>query len=121
MRTLLLLTVAAAALLAQAVGNWRAEFDTQVGTMKYRYTFQVDGVKLTGKAAVEFPDGKRESAITEGLVKGDKIQFVEMFQFQGQDIRIEYAGVVKGDEIKFTRQVGSYATEEFTAKRVTGQ
>ena len=34
---------------------------------------------------------------------------------------VEGAGVLKGDEIKFTRQVGSYATEDFVAKRVTGQ
>lgn len=121
MTRILLLSLAAAALLAQVAGQWRAEFDTQVGAMKYRYTFQVDGAKLTGKAAVETPEGKRESAITEGLVKGDKIQFVETLQFQGQDIRIEYTGVVKGDEIKFTRQVGSYATEDFTAKRIKSQ
>jgi hypothetical protein len=118
---ILLLTLAAATLLAQVAGNWRAEFDTQVGTMKYRYTFAVDGAKLTGKAAAETPEGQRESAITEGLVKGDKVQFVETLQFQGQDIRIEYTGILKGDEIKFTRQVGSYATEDFIAKRVTGQ
>ena len=81
--------------------------------MKYRYTFQVDGAKLTGKAAAETPEGKRESAITEGLVKGDKIQFVETLKFQGQDIRIEYAGVIKGSRERAVEIAASlHKTEE---------
>jgi hypothetical protein len=34
-------------------------------------------------------------------------------------VRITYTGKVAADEIKFTRKVGDFATEEFTAKRVT--
>ena len=44
--------------------------------------------------------------------------FVENISFDGNAIRIEYKGKVAGDEIKFTRQVGEFATEEFVAKRV---
>ena len=35
-------------------------------------------------------------------------------------MRIEYAGQVAGDQIKFTRKVGDIATEAFIAKRVKG-
>jgi hypothetical protein len=41
-----------------------------------------------------------------------------MLKFEGQDLRIEYTGKVSGDQIKFTRKVGEFATEEFVAKRV---
>ena len=41
-----------------------------------------------------------------------------MLDFQGSAIRIEYSGVIAGDEIKFTRKVGDFATEELVAKRV---
>ena len=36
----------------------------------------------------------------------------------GMDIPVDYTGeIVSADEIKFTRQVGEFATEEFVAKR----
>jgi len=38
--------------------------------------------------------------------------------FQGMDIRIEYSGKINGDEMKLTRKVGEFATEELVAKRV---
>jgi hypothetical protein len=33
-------------------------------------------------------------------------------------LRIQYTGTVSGDEIAFKRQVGGFATEEFTATRI---
>jgi len=35
---------------ADITGQWRAEFDTQIGVQNYVFTFQTDGDKLTGKA-----------------------------------------------------------------------
>jgi hypothetical protein len=95
-------------------GKWTAEFDTQIGMQKYTYEFHVDGTTVTGKAINEHG----QAAITEGKIDGDSITFVEMFNFNGTDIKITYTGKIKGDEIKFTRQVGDFATEELTAKRV---
>ena len=43
---------------------------------------------------------------------------MENVKFQDMDIRIEYKGKIAGDEIKFTRQVADFATEEIVAKRV---
>jgi hypothetical protein len=50
-------------------------------------------------------------------VKGEEISFVETLKVQGQELRAEYKGKVSGDEIRGSRQVGSYGTEEFVAKR----
>ncbi len=94
-------------------GKWTAEFDTQIGVQKYTYEFHVDGAAVTGKAINEHG----ETAITEGKVDGDSISFVEMLNFQGNDLRITYTGKISGDEIKFTRNVADFATEELTAKR----
>jgi uncharacterized protein len=38
--------------------------------------------------------------------------------YQGMDIRIEYSGKIAGDELKLTRKVGEFATEELVARRV---
>jgi len=50
-------------------------------------------------------------------VKGDEISFVETLKIQGQELRSEYKGKISGDEIRGSRQVGSYGAEEFVAKR----
>jgi opacity protein-like surface antigen len=118
-RRFLVLTALALAFLftayaADATGKWAAEFDTAIGVQKYTYDLKVDGSKLTGKAISQFG----ETDIREGKVNGDEIWFVEMLKFEGQDLRIEYSGKVSGDQIKFTRKVGEFATEEFVAKRV---
>jgi len=95
-------------------GKWTAEFDTPIGLQKYTYEFHVDGATVTGKATNE----RGETAITEGKIDGDTITFVEALSFNGMDIKIEYTGKIAGDEIKFTRKVGDFGTEELTAKRV---
>jgi hypothetical protein len=109
-----LVLLAVCPLLAQSVaGTWTASFDTQIGVQNYTYTFQVGNGKLTGTAKSQFGETK----ISEGVVKGDEISFVENLDFQGQALKITYKGKVSGDEIKFTRQVGDVATEELVAKR----
>jgi hypothetical protein len=58
--------------------------------------------------------------ITEGKAVGNDVSFVENVKFQDQEVRIEYTGKVAGDEIKFTRKVGDFATTEIVAKRDKG-
>ena len=98
---------------ADISGKWTASFDTQIGVQNYTYDFKVDGEKLTGTAKSQFGEGP----IIEGSVKGDDITFVENLDFDGQQVRITYTGKIAGDEIKFTRKVGDFATEELVAKR----
>lgn len=110
----LLALAVSAAFGADLSGKWKASFDTQIGVQNYTYELKVDGEKVTG--AAESEHGK--AAIEEGKISGDVVTFVENLEFQGNKIRVEYKGVVAGDEIKFTRKVGDFATEELVAKRV---
>jgi major membrane immunogen (membrane-anchored lipoprotein) len=108
-----LAAVGAAAYAADVTGKWTAAIDTQIGVQNYTYDFKVDGEKLTGIAKSQFS----ESPIAEGSVKGDEISFVENLKFEGQEVRVVYKGKIAGDEIKFNRQVGEFASEDFVAKR----
>ena len=109
----LLLPLAAGA--ADITGKWTASFDTQIGQQNYTYTFEVKGTALTGKAKSD----NGETEIKDGKVEGDTVTFVENLNFQGMDIRIEYTGkIVSADEIRFTRKVADFATEELVATRV---
>jgi hypothetical protein len=97
-------------------GAWSASFDSQIGRQDYTYQFQQKEEKLTGKAS----SANGESDIQGGKVEGTKVTFVENFQYQGMTIVISYSGtIVSRDEIRFTRQVGKFALEEFVARRIT--
>ena len=108
-----LAAVGAAAYAGSASGKWTAAIDTQIGIQNYTYDFKVDGEKLTGSAKSQFS----ESQLAEGSVKGDEVSFVENLKFEGQEVRVVYKGKIAGDEIKFNRQVGEFASEDFVAKR----
>ena len=45
------------------------------------------------------------------------MSFTENLDFNGNPLVITYTGKISGDEIKFTRKVGDFATEEVVAKR----
>ena len=114
--------VAGLARAGDITGTWQSEFDSQIGVQKYVFTFKVEGEKLTGTAAGDRSGNKSSVAIQQGKVTKDSVYFVETLNFQGQDLVIEYTGKVTGDnEIKFTRKVGDFATEEIVARRVPGK
>lgn len=102
---------------AEVTGTWKAEFESQIGLQKYLYTLRQDGTVVTGKAASEIGEQKRETELKEGKVEGDKISFVELLEFQGNEIRIRYSGTISSNELKLTREVGTIAREEIVAKR----
>jgi hypothetical protein len=100
---------------ADISGTWKASFDTQIGQQNYTYTFVAKDKTLTGKIQSEMGG---TTDIVDGKVDGDRVSFVEIFKFQDMEIRITYSGkVTSADEIKFTRQVADFATEELVAKR----
>jgi hypothetical protein len=102
---------------ADITGQWKASFDTQIGVQKYVYEFKTEGAKITGKASFERENGKGEIDLKEIKLAGDDISFMEPFGFDGQEIRIDYQGKVSGDEMKLTRRVGEFATEQVVARR----
>jgi hypothetical protein len=100
---------------ADVTGRWTAKFSTQAGDQEYTYDFVVKGTALTGTAKGNLLG---ETVISEGKVDGDKVSFVENAKFMDMPIRIEYTGTVSSnDEIKFTRKVADFATEELVARR----
>jgi hypothetical protein len=99
---------------ADITGKWTASFETAIGTQTYTYDFVVKSGVLTGHAKSNLGEGD----LSEGKVDGNKVTFVEMLKLEGMEIRIDYTGqIASADEIKFTRKVGDFATEELVAKR----
>lgn len=106
---------------ADLAGKWNAEFDTQIGIQKYAYNFTGEGDKLTGKATYDHSMGQGENELKEIKVTGDDVFFVENINVPDMTIRVTYTGRITGDELKLTRQVGEFATEQVVAKRVKAE
>ena len=102
---------------ADLAGKWTAEFDSQIGVQKYLFEFKVDGDKLSGKATFDHSMGKGDTVLKDIKVSGDSITFTEPMKFNDSEIAIAYTGKIDGDEIKLTRTVGDFATEQLVAKR----
>jgi len=115
--TLLSLGLPCFALAADVTGAWKSEFDSQIGLQKYTYTLKQDGTNLTGRANSEVGERKRETELKDGKVTGEKISFVEMLNFQGNDIRITYTGTISSNVMKLTREVGTFAKEDIVVTR----
>jgi hypothetical protein len=96
-------------------GEWQATWNTAIGTMNCHYTFKADVNVLTGKVVAEMNENKTETEIADGKIEGDKITFTWVYN---NDVQMFSTGIVDEDEIKLTRQVGSYGTEEAVATRI---
>jgi len=106
------------ALAEDVSGTWKAEFDTVRGLQRYTFTFKQDDAGLSGRASVEL-DGETREAELEGIkIEGDTVSFVEVLEFQGNELRITYSGKLSDGQIRFTRQVGDFSMLEAVAKRV---
>ena len=104
---------------AELLGRWTAEFDSPIGVQKYVYEFQKSGEALSGQATYEHSMGKGTVDLQNLKVDGDKITFEEPLNINGEKITITYSGTLAGDELKLTRVVGNFGTEQLTAKRAT--
>ncbi len=106
---------AIAAYAADVTGKWVAQVPGRGGQMQdVTFNFNVSGEKLTGTVTTP----RVENPISDGKIEGDTISFVQVVNFNGNEMKILYKGTVAGDEIKFTRQrEGGNRTSEFTAKR----
>ena len=121
LRPLALLALFLAAVLpsvaADLAGKWLAEFESPIGVQKYVYEFKLEDKKLTGQATHDHSMGKGTVQLKNVKVDGSKVSFSEPLSIDGNEITIAYSGTLAGDELKLTRNVGEFGTEQLTAKR----
>jgi hypothetical protein len=102
------------ALAADFNGKWTADFTTPRGAQTLTFDFHVDGTALTGKVT----SARGDADIQEGKIDGDNISFVQVLNFNGNEMKIVYKGKIDGDQIKLTRQSGDRPAMDIVAKRV---
>jgi hypothetical protein len=110
---LLLALGSVGALAADFNGKWTADVETPRGTQNITLELHAVGTTLTGK--ITTPRG--DTDIQDGKIDGESISFVQVMNFNGNEMKIVYTGKADGDTIKFTRQVADRPAQDFVAKR----
>ena len=111
---LVLTAFAISAFAGDVSGKWKYSFTTPNGdSRESSMTLKAEGAKLTG--TMEGRGGSVE--IQEGKVDGDNISFVVVRNFNGNEVKINYKGALKGEDLKLTMGFGDREME-ITAKRV---
>ena len=107
------------------VGKWKAEFVTGIGKQRYTFEFKLEDGKLAGKAIGERQMGTNEVKLVDFKTDKDEISFIEPLRLPDRrdttrtnEVRIEYKGKLKDDEIKLHRNVTDIAEYDIVAKRV---
>jgi hypothetical protein len=118
--TLALLALPAAAADSVA-GKWNASVDSPNGPFPLVFEFAVDGGKLTGTLQNDFIGS---IPIQDGTVKGNDVAFKLTITIEGApEMKINYTGTVKGDELALTSKFegappgGGPAEQSLTATR----
>lgn len=92
----------AGAAAADIDGKWTAQAPGRQGATEVTFNFSAAGGKLGGTVAAAFM-GNTE--IQDGRISGDEINFKQVIQRGARKIILKYKGIVKGDEIEFTREM----------------
>ena len=101
---------------ADVTGKWTAETQGRDGSKReVTMNFKADGSKLTGTVG----GAMGETEITDGKIDGNNLSFSMVREFNGNQMKLNYAGMVEGDTINFkvSRDGGGGPQREFTAKR----
>lgn len=93
---------AAGASAADIDGKWTAEAPGRRGRTEMTFHLKADNGKLTGTVANAFM-GNTE--IQDGKISGDEITFKQVIARGARKMTFKYKGIVKGDEIEFTREM----------------
>jgi hypothetical protein len=103
---LALLLVAGVALAADVDGKWNGTIPGM--DIPVSFTFKADGATLTGTSSG--PDNTT-IPIKNGKIEGNNISFNVTFDMGGQEMKLDYKGVLSPDQIKLSFDMMGQATE----------
>jgi hypothetical protein len=98
--TITLLFMATSALGADIDGKWSGQYNSGMGDpMTLVFTFKADGDTLTG-TSLGGPD--TQIPIRDGKINGNNISFVVAVDFNGQEMKFDYKGVLSSDRLELS-------------------
>jgi hypothetical protein len=108
-----LLLLVGVAFAADVDGKWTGNLDMGGQAIPVNYTFKADGATLTGTSS-----GPENTTIPikNGKIDGNNISFTVTFDMGGQEMKIDYKGVVSPDQIKLSFDMMGQTTEIIVKK-----
>ena len=102
-----MLLVAGFAFAADIDGKWTGEIEFGGQSMPVEYTFKADGAKLTGSTMIM----ENPVEIQDGKIDGNNISFSITFGEGEQGMKIDYKGVLTGDQLKLSFDMMGQSTD----------
>jgi hypothetical protein len=103
-------------------GKWSGQYNSGMGDpMTLVFTFKAEGTTLTG-TSLGGPD--TQIPIKDGKIDGNNISFVVVVDMGGQEMKFNYKGVLKGEELELSFEMAGAppmegaAPQKFVVKRV---
>ena len=116
----LLLIAAGLAFGADIDGKWEGKIAGTDGGEGFpvSYTFKAEGTTLTGTTPMPSMDGSpaKPIPIKDGKIDGNNISFSVVMDLGGQEMKMDYKGVLSGDTLKITGEMMGNPFE-FTLKK----
>jgi hypothetical protein len=111
-----LLLIASFALAADIDGKWTGSVPGMGGgdPMTINYTFKANGTTLTGTTTGM--DGK-DVQLKNGKIEGNNVSYSVSFDMGGQEMKMDFKGVLSGDQIKLTYDMGMGQPSDLVLKR----
>ncbi|HWZ46586.1 MAG TPA: hypothetical protein VNW97_24140 [Candidatus Saccharimonadales bacterium] len=97
---------------AKVAGEWNLTVESPNGTGTPSVIFKQDGETLTGTYK-----GRAGETTVKGTIQGNEIKFSATISTQGQEIQLDYAGVVDGDTMKGKVKFGEFGEGDFSGKK----
>ena len=97
-------------------GTWDVTIDAEGETISAKLKVNQQGSDFSGTMETQFGTG----TVKDGLVSGNDISFILLFEFGGETLEIEWTGTVEGEEASGSgegpEEIGSFT---WSAKRST--
>jgi hypothetical protein len=82
-------------------GKWVGKLETPNGSRDVTLKLKADGAKLTGTMSGR----QNDSEIQDGKIEGENVSFTVIRNFNGNEIKQNYKGTLKGGELRLQYQM----------------
>jgi D-glucosaminate-6-phosphate ammonia-lyase len=98
---------------ANIAGTWRIETTYSLGSSVHSMTLKQEGGALSGDYRSQFA-----WTTLQGSVSGNQVAFTAAIHYEASGVEYAYKGVVEGDTMRGTVEMGEYFAAEWVAHRV---
>ena len=93
-------------------GEWAVQIQFLCGRAQHNLRFEQDGEALSGTYRSQY-----DTEPLQGTVRGNVVQLQTNVRFDGQSVGYRFEGIINGDEIQGSLDLGEYWQAAWKAKK----